>query len=277
MAIVCIFVAKAGVDNQMSRSYDLIASGRQDCSNMHSWGPGMRSSYVVHYIIKGSGTFIKKGISYSINSGQSFVIRPFENICYFPDRNSPWEYIWADFAGDQYSSLLSKINYLKGDCVIDNINSESILPFYNMLNQTDLRSADINKARGLLLTILGIYADTFPHRNTDLEYNYFNGACGLIQKDFYKTDFGISAICDSLGISRSTLHRCFVKACGVSPGAYLINYRIARSKEMLEHGLTVKSTALSSGFRDAMYFSKFFKATLGVAPSEYRRGFINKR
>lgn len=258
----------------MSIKYELTASGRQDCSDMQSWGPGMRYSYVLHYIIKGSGTFIKNGKSYSINSGQSFVIRPFENISYFPDRNSPWEYTWVDFTGDQYSSLLGKINYLKGNCVIDNIDSECILPFYNLLNQIDIRSADINTAKGLLLTVLGIYADAFPRCNT--ENNYFDLACLLIQKDFYKIDFDISSICGTLGISRSTLHRLFVKSCGISPGTYLINYRIARAKEMLEHGLTVKSTALSSGFRDPMYFSKFFKAAIGVTPSEYRKKFINK-
>lgn len=33
----------------------LVNYGRQNCEDMHSWGPGMRSCYVIHYVIRGSG------------------------------------------------------------------------------------------------------------------------------------------------------------------------------------------------------------------------------
>ena len=260
----------------MTADSEFIFAGRKDCSDMHSWGPGTRTNYVVHYIIKGKGTFIKNGKSYSVESGESFVIRPFDNIAYFPDKNEPWEYTWIDFTGEQYSSLFKKINYLKGDCIIGGISSKKLLPFFEMLCGLEPYPSDINTARGLLLTVLGIYADTFPNITKSVRNNYFETACRLINQNFYKDDLDLAAMCDFLGVSRSTLHRCFMNMCGVSPGAYLTKYRIARAKELLEHGVSVKSTALSSGFSDPLYFSKSFKKAFGISPNEYRRKFLIK-
>ena len=87
--------------------------------------------------------------------------------------------------------------------------------------------------------------------------------------NFYKPDFDLSAICNTLCISRATLHRCFVKVCGAPPGAYLTKYRLDRAKDFLERGFSVKSTALSCGFSDSLYFSKVFKASVGVSPAKY--------
>ena len=85
----------------MTVDSEFISAGRRDCSDMHSWGPGTRTCYVVHYIIKGKGTFLKNGKAYLAECGESFVIRPFDNIAYFPDENDPWEYTWIDFSGEQ--------------------------------------------------------------------------------------------------------------------------------------------------------------------------------
>ena len=67
---------------------NMISSGRQNCSDLHSWGPGIRNCYILHYIIKGKGTFINGNKSYAVSSGESFVIRPFDNIMYFPDESA---------------------------------------------------------------------------------------------------------------------------------------------------------------------------------------------
>lgn len=260
----------------MTVDSEFISAGRRDCSDMHSWGPGTRTCYVVHYIIKGKGTFLKNGKAYLAECGESFVIRPFDNIAYFPDENDPWEYTWIDFSGEQYASLFKNINYLRGDCIIGGIPKKRLLPFFEMLCGMDPYPSDINTARGLLLTVLGIYADTFPKITENSRESYFDTACRLIQQNFYKDELDLGVMCDFLGVSRSTLHRCFMNMCGISPGAYLTKYRTTRAKELLEHGVSVKSTALSCGFSDPLYFSKSFKKAFGISPNEYRKKFLIK-
>ena len=50
-------------------------------------------------------------------------------------------------------------------------------------------------------------------------------------------------------------------------GSYLMKYRLERAKELLKRGFSVKSTALSCGFSDSLYFSKLFKAAVGEPPA----------
>lgn len=48
-----------------------------------------------------------------------------------------------------------------------------------------------------------------------------------------------------------------------------MKYRLERAKELLKRGFSVKSTALSCGFSDSLYFSKLFKAAVGEPPGRY--------
>lgn len=250
--------------------------GRQDCSDMHSWGPGIRTNYIIHYIVRGKGSFVCGGKTYALSAGQSFLIRPFTEICYFPDKNDPWEYTWIDFDGEEYVRLLKKIGFCESDCIIGKIESEKILIFYEMLSLLSANKNQLYTADGLARTILGTYADCYPVSVRSSEDSYFESARLMIHGFYHRPEFGLTYICDNLGISRATLHRSFKKNCGASPGAYLLNYRIERAGELLERGSSVKSTALSCGFQDPLYFSKVFSSALGISPREYRRRFINK-
>lgn len=66
-----------------------------------------------------------------------------------------------------------------------------------------------------------------------------------------------------------------LKECkGVTLRQYIINYRMKLAKRLLE--LTDKSVgeiAEETGFKDASYFTKSFKANLGMTPKDYRNKF----
>ena len=77
-------------------------SGRKNDSLILHWGPGVRTCYILHYVIKGQGTFVCKGKAYSISVGESFLIRPFEKIEYYANKNDPWSYVWLNFNGGEW-------------------------------------------------------------------------------------------------------------------------------------------------------------------------------
>lgn len=249
---------------------EILNVGREDCSNLHFWGPGVRSCYVLHYIIKGAGVFTRSGKTYSVDAGQSFLIAPYEEIAYYPKPDDPWEYIWVDFSGGQYKRLLEKIFFLTDSCIIDRIAAEKILPYFQMLRDAPLAGCT---AEGLLHTVLGVYADSYPSaaQNTG-ESSYFSQAVQLIHSFYHRPEFGVPALCSRIQISRVTLHRCFKAGCGISPGAYLQGYRIDRARELLARGMSIKSVAVSCGFNDPLYFSKVFSGAVGMSPRAYSRG-----
>lgn len=260
---------------EKTKESKFVVCGRQDCADMHSCGPGFRTAYIIHYIIHGSGYYVCEGKKYHITAGQSFLIRPFTEISYYPDSNDPWEYTWIDFTGKEFLHLLEMTAFCDGDCVIDFIEPELILPLFDCLRNLQEPTSIIQFSeapQNIALAILSIYSELHPllgHKTRDSFY--FDSACTIIKSSYHKPELGIEALCSELNISRTTLHRCFMNNCGISPGAYLMNYRMERAKELLIHGITAKATALSCGFTDPLYFSKVFRKTYGISPREFSK------
>ena len=86
----------------------LLATGRQDCSDLHSWGPGVRPVYIIHYILRGQGIIEYHKKTFPVHTGESFLIYPYDTIRYYPDPGNPWEYTWVEFTGKEAASLLDQ-------------------------------------------------------------------------------------------------------------------------------------------------------------------------
>jgi AraC-like DNA-binding protein len=72
---------------------------------------------------------------------------------------------------------------------------------------------------------------------------------------------------------RSYEHCCrvFAAAFGVPPLRYLIAARIERAKHLLaQPGATVSVVSTSIGYADAAYFSRLFRAQVGISPRAFR-------
>ncbi|MFA5101222.1 MAG: AraC family ligand binding domain-containing protein, partial [Candidatus Omnitrophota bacterium] len=83
-------------------------AGHELCRSGHSWGPGIRDYYLLHYIRKGRGVFRANGREYHLSAGQVFFIFP-ENIShYIADDADPWEYYWIGFGGGKAALLLGQ-------------------------------------------------------------------------------------------------------------------------------------------------------------------------
>ena len=64
----------------------------------------------------------------------------------------------------------------------------------------------------------------------------------------------------------------FTRHIGVSPVRYIRQLRMERAQQMLwESKLTVQKIAHAIGFEDVFYFSRMFKKSNGMSPSEFRR------
>jgi AraC-like DNA-binding protein len=74
------------------------------------------------------------------------------------------------------------------------------------------------------------------------------------------------------GYTKDHFARVFKKVVGQTPHDYLINARVRRARQMLvESNLSIKEIASALGYRDIYFFSRQFKAKMGITPSEARR------
>ncbi len=73
-------------------------------------------------------------------------------------------------------------------------------------------------------------------------------------------------------ISESEVLRCFHNTIYITPNQYVKQYRIQRAVRMLaDTDLTSLEIALECGFQNSSYFTKTFKAQMGITPICYRK------
>ncbi len=82
----------------------------------------------------------------------------------------------------------------------------------------------------------------------------------------------VADLAELAGMSESTLFREFEKVVGRSPIEHLLHLRIERAKRLLgEAESRVSEVAERVGFGDSNYFSRQFRAVVGMTPREWQR------
>ena len=97
-------------------------------------------------------------------------------------------------------------------------------------------------------------------------------ALSYIHSEYTGDNITIPFLADLCGISETYFRRIFQKSFGISPLKYINNLKLTRAKELIASGMySVYEIAVLSGFHDESYFSREFKRTTGMAPSEYQK------
>lgn len=90
-------------------------------------------------------------------------------------------------------------------------------------------------------------------------------------KDNYAKDLDLNTIADNLGFSSSYLTKVFNRCDQTTPSKYIRSYRMGIAKQLLnDKDLTIQEVAAAVGYNDPFHFSKSFKQTFGISPTDYR-------
>ncbi|WP_270933546.1 transcriptional regulator FtrA [Falsiroseomonas oryzae] len=87
-------------------------------------------------------------------------------------------------------------------------------------------------------------------------------------------DWPVARLAAEAATSTRGLHRRFREAVGMPPGAWLLEERVARARDLLETtALPVEEVALAVGFRSVPALRLHLRRRTGLAPSAYRGWF----
>lgn len=247
--------------------------GLERCSPGHTWGPGIRDHYLIHFVVAGKGTFEVGGRTWEVSTGDLFFARPNQLIRYTADEQQPWEYSWVGFNGACAHKLTSQLPFTDSEPVHHAQDPDGIYQaLKNIYQSRGLQPQDEAAMVGYLyLFIAALMKETStvkPH-STSSSSQYVLNAIKYIQFN-YSHDISIDDVAKSVGVSRSHLYRVFMLNVGQSPIDYLTEYRINEACKLLRAGnLSIAEVAVSVGFFDQFYFSRVFKRAKGVPPSKY--------
>lgn len=87
----------------------------------------------------------------------------------------------------------------------------------------------------------------------------------------FDRELSLEETAEFVGLNPHYFSKLFHESCGVTFIDYLTGLRIEKAKELLADPKQIlKDISLRVGYRDPNYFSRVFKKTVGVSPSEFR-------
>ena len=92
----------------------------------------------------------------------------------------------------------------------------------------------------------------------------------FIEEHLGDADINIGDMADATATSRSGLNRKMKSLLGVTPLDFIREARIRKACQLLKEGAHTADVSCACGFSDPKYFSKCFKAQIGMTPREYR-------
>lgn len=272
--IFSIFPSKNFID------LGLYQFGWEHCEPSHSFGPAMRNHFLFHYVISGTGTLIaenskKESISYSIKSGQGFMIFPNQICTYIADAQQAWEYVWIEFDGLRAKETVE----LSGLCV----NSPVYKAKYKDVAQTmkDEMLYIINHKDDSPFHLIGhlyLFIDSFVKssaitqisKSNNLRDFYIKEALSFIEQNF-QNDITVEEIAACCGLNRSYFGKIFHEVLGKSPQEFLISYRMTKATELLKlTSLSIAEVGSAVGYSNQLHFSRAFKKIYGISPRQWR-------
>lgn len=135
------------------------------------------------------------------------------------------------------------------------------------------RLAISSAAAALLLRLEGIVFQTFGEGNREngwKQYRIAKKIADYVARN-YTLELGSEEIEETFSISFDYANRVFRRVMGCSIIKYRNILRINAAKaQMLSLNKTINEIARETGFEDSYYFSRYFKKTVGISPSEYR-------
>lgn len=73
-------------------------------------------------------------------------------------------------------------------------------------------------------------------------------------------------------MSRTSYYNELKSLTGLSPKELVSDFRLKKAKMMLEKtDKTVAEIAYRTGFNDPVYFTRLFRTTFGITPTQYRK------
>lgn len=85
-------------------------------------------------------------------------------------------------------------------------------------------------------------------------------------------ELDLQGLAGTAGVTRFQVIRDFKAAAGLTPAAFIRDRRLRRAGLLIEQGLSLVEAALAAGFADQSHLSRSFRATRGMTPGAFRKG-----
>ncbi|MDB8792534.1 AraC family transcriptional regulator [Romboutsia sp. 1001216sp1] len=225
------------------------------------------------YVDKGNLSTNVDGKEYNLKQGDLIFYAPFQFHTQATSDNIS-SYLTINFKMDSndYEVLCNKVFTLERESyniiskLIEELSNDDI--YSNDLSICYLKQLIIHTAR-----LKNTYFQSKPttHMRQTYENSLLNEILSFIDEHIYEK-LSINTLCSHFCISPSMIHSLFKKNMDNTVKNYINELKLSKSKELIKNtSYTISEISEMLGFSSIHYFSKKFKTSFGISPTEYSK------
>ncbi len=260
-----------------SMELGLIHMGKENCKPYHAFS-GIRTEYIIHFVMSGKGFYSVDGVTYPISEGQMFLIYPDSEVVYCSDANEPWSYMWIGFRGFRSEAILKQCGFERNRLVLPSPDSEQLVECFDELFEHIVQDYASSLFReSILLKLMATLVKSRKEHESETEEEsllnknrHLDSAIEYINNHYMKP-ISVTDISAHVGISQGYLNQIFSQHAHMSIQSYLIEFRMYKAANLLVGtDYSIKEISNMVGYQDQLVFSKAFKKKFDMSPQKYR-------
>ncbi len=197
-----------------------------------------------------------------------------ENAIAFLPEGSSYTVLDTENSGNTYAINFTLMQNLHFEpFFIQTKDSKAFLDLFKKTEKewTTKNSGYILKCKSLLYSILYKMQKEYQANYADSgKHELIRPAIAYLHEHYTTEALKVAQLAEMCGISPEYFRNIFQNFYGSSPIKYINRLKMEHARELLSSGLyTVTEAATLSGYNDLSHFSREFKKTYGVKPTEY--------
>ena len=229
--------------------------------------PAGRKDFYLMYITRGTLSVRISEEIVSAEAGSVIIFPPECGYYYRFDGEGEINYLWAHFTGSYAAELLKRLGISQLPAIYKAPSRSHASACFRAMFEI-FSSDSCLKEHSLAASLMQILIALSEQPSTDKggisrSLAYINAS--------YTEELRIPDLAAMENLSNSRYHVIFKKTTGRSPNEYITDLRMRHACELLRStDMPIKQVGILTGYGDSHFFSRNFKANIGMSPSEYR-------
>ena len=239
--------------------------------------PEGRNDYQLLYIAAGKGEFYFKGSKEPtiVTKGNMILFRPGEPQVYYYYAVDKTEVYWVHFTGWKVEEYLKRYELPSHENVFYTGVSHDYPWIYNqMIRELQIQRVNYEDMISLYMHHIFISINRYIKEGRETKNDTISDVerAAHYFKENYNKQISIEQYAEEHLMSVNWFIHSFKNVMKMSPMQYIISLRIAMAKGYLENSTkNIAEISNEVGYENALYFSRLFRKSTGMTPTEYRK------
>lgn len=228
---------------------------------------------VLQHTISGQGRLMYDRRSYQVGPGETMLVIIPDNHRYWIDAGERWEFFWITMTGQEamrlHRAILSTVGpvFTLRPHIVERIAKCCL----DLADGPEYPGEASMHAYSATMALYDALLEPQKESERLTPRHVLTGRVVKYVREHLDAQLTVQGLADYAGLSRAHFSRIFSQEEGMSPADFIASERMRRAARLLGGSTkSVKAIADSCGFHDSNYFSKAFRNSYGVSPSEFR-------